>query len=631
MKWKANPEQLAFEESLGEDWTPNLELVEIPIGNRTFFFLGVGVSVIACLVIGRILFLSVFEGAFYTARAAANVNQTERVAAPRGFIYDRNGAVIAENRPIFFAILDVKEFIRHPELQEETLASVVRILGTNPQDIQDILKENTSDKFQDVIVLSEDVSPEVLIELKSANLPAVQITKGFQRSYPDGPSLSQVLGYTSFVNRKDLEIRPELTAQDMIGKSGIEAIYDDALRGKVGSYVRVEDSKGNILSEQEKRSPEIGNAIHTTIDAEFQKYFYNRLGSGLRALGRDIGVGIAINPKTGEVLSMVQYPTFDGNIFGAPGHAAEKKEYLTSPLRPLFNRSVSGVYNPGSTIKPLVAIAALAEGVISPDKELYSPGFLDVPNRYDPEHPSRFVDWRPQGWVDVHDALAQSSNVYFYLVGGGSPQQGSRGEVLDGQKGITGLGISRLSTWWQKFGLGQKTGIDLPSEATGVLPGPDTKKDSWLLGDTYNVSIGQGNLLITPIQLVSYIGAVANGGKVFEPYLVSDNHEAKVNADLTQLSPHIREIQEGMRNGVTSGLGTSRLLKDLPFAAAGKTGSAQVKNNTEQNAFFVGYAPYEDPQIAIVVLIENSREGSANTLPIANDVLNWYYEHRIKK
>jgi penicillin-binding protein 2 len=270
----------------------------------------------------------------------------------------------------------------------------------------------------------------------------------------------------------------------------------------------------------------------------------------------------------------------------------------------------------------MVGIAALNEKIISPSREIFSPGYLEIPNPYHPENPSKFLDWRYQGNVNLGAAIAQSSNVYFYAVGGGA-------------LGIKGLGIGKLRQWWQKFGLGKKTGIDMPGEEDGFLPDPDWKQKTqgrpWLLGDTYNVSIGQGDLLLTPMQLAVYAAGLANGGKFFRPYVSSDNNVPAVNIDLSYLKNEFREVQKGMRQTVTSPLGTAKLLDNLPMATAAKTGSAQIKNNTQENAFFIGYAPYENPQIAIMVMIENSKEGSLNAVPVARDVFSWYYENRVKK
>jgi penicillin-binding protein 2 len=289
------------------------------------------------------------------------------------------------------------------------------------------------------------------------------------------------------------------------------------------------------------------------------------------------------------------------------------------------------MYNPGSTIKPLDAVAALKEGVIDPTREVFSPGYLMVPDPYNSSTPTRYADWRYQGNVNLASALAQSSDVYFYIVVGGSPA--STPMLNDpSDYGIKGLGVDELHEWWQTFGLGKATGVDLPGEADGFLPTPQWKQQKmgtpWLLGDTYNVAIGQGDLLLTPLQLLSYIGAIANGGTIYRPYL-NESSTPVVNEDLTSLLPEIQDVQQGMVEGVTAPLGTAYTLHDLPFSVCAKTGSAQVENNEQENALFVGYAPCNNPQIALLILIENSKDGSLNAVPIAKEVLNWYYENRL--
>lgn len=260
---------------------------------------------------------------------------------------------------------------------------------------------------------------------------------------------------------------------------------------------------------------------------------------------------------------------------------------------------------------------------------------MDFPNPYNASETTRYLDWRYQGNVNLASAIAQSSDVYFYLVGGGSPPEISPPEILNGGGTVKGLGISRLIDWWEKFNLGKPTGVDLPGEGDGFLPSPDWKeaktKKPWLLGDTYNVSIGQGDLLLTPIQLLSYTDAIANGGKIYEPVLNLDSRHPSTTADLSAFQPEIKEVQKGMVEGVTSPLGTAHSLADLGFSVGAKTGSAQVMNNAQENAWFVGYTPTDNPQIAILVLVENSKEGSLNAVPIAKDILNWYYWNRIYK
>jgi penicillin-binding protein 2 len=472
------------------------------------------------------------------------------------------------------------------------------------------------------------------VNLQALNVPAIEIESDFARTYPNGPVFSSVVGYTGSVSANDLAKNPGLKNQDIIGKTGIEAFYDKALRGTPGVAVTYTNAQGKTLGEKQQSVPQIGTPLALTIDGGLQSYFYNALSNQLAFLGRPIGLGIAMDPRNGAVLSMINLPGYDNNVFSEPGKNAVIQDLLTSSDKPLFNRAVDGYYNPGSTIKPLDAVAALSENVIDSTREIFSPGYLLVPNPYNSSTPSRYLDWQYQGNVNLASALAQSSDVYFYIVGGGSPAESTPPLNDSSDYGVSGLGIDRLNAWWQKFGLGRPTGIDMPNEGTGFLPTPVWKQQHsgtpWLLGDTYNVSIGQGDLLLTPIQLLDYISAIANGGDIYRPFLNASGTPA-IAHDLTSYFPEIKKVQEGMREGVSSPKGTSYTLHDLPFSVCAKTGSAQVVNNTQENALFVGYAPCDNPQIAILILIENSRQGSLNAVPVAGDVLDWYYENRIKK
>ena len=633
MFWrKRHKRMLAFEESLNDEWDRDAGMREVPLGDSSFFYLGLAIAAIAIAVAVQIIILGM-NGAYYDVRASANAKQSKTISAPRGIIYDRNGMVLADNKAAFAAILDPREFLENKNIQTSTLAAIQNIFSISSDDVWLLVNQGSADDFATPIVLSENVSQNQLVNLQALNLPAIIIKGDFERDYPAGLAFSTVLGYTGRVNGNDIKKNPQLGNSDFIGKTGLELFYNDAMQGIPGVSIAFRNAQGSILTEEVKSQPTIGKALHLTIDGKLQSYFYSRLKSGLSVLGRRIGAGIVMNPQTGEVLSLVNLPGFDNNAFSKSGNATEVQNLLSSSDEPLFDRAISGLYNPGSTIKPLVAVAALHDGVINSTRQIFSPGYLMVPNPYNSSAPSRYLDWKYQGNVDVYSAIAQSSDVYFYIVGGGSPAMSTPllNDISD--YGISGLGISRLYGWWKEFNLGTLTGIDMPGEGVGFLPTPDWKKKkmgtSWLLGDTYNVSIGQGDLLLTPIQLLNYIDAIANGGMIYQPFLNASS-SPKIVKDLSSLLPEIKEAQKGMRATVTSPAGTAHTMNDLPFSVCAKTGSAQIKNNSQENAFFVGYAPCDNPQIAILVLIENSRDGSLNAVPVAKDVLNWYYENRIK-
>lgn len=613
---------IMFEESLSDVWDErDCGVSEVLLDERPLTHVGLAVMSVGLVVVGQLIFLNIGKRDFYAPRAEANLGYAERVPAPRGVITDRFGTVIAENRAVFSALLDIREFLKQKELQTQTLGAIARILAIPSEEVWRMVRERDLERSADPLVLESDITHAELVAIREMGLPTLRVADAFLRTYPEGPVFSALLGYVGLVTRSDLMENDELTGRDVVGKTGIERQYDALLRGVPGKHVTLRDANGNVLGEQDEQAPAIGKTLALTIDAEFQKYFYARFAQALHDLGRTSGAGLAINPRNGEVLALASFPSFDNNVFVGAGKNAERSALLVDEKRPLFNRAVGGEYNPGSTIKPLVGVAALAENVISPGRTVFSPGYLDIPNPYDPSNPTRFDDWRYQGDVNLADAIAQSSNVYFYTVGGGA-------------NSVKGLGIERLTNWWKKFGLGAPTGIDMPGEADGFLPGIEWKEKAaarpWFLGDTYNASIGQGDLVVTPLQLLSYIGAIANGGNVYAPH-VGSTAPTRVTADLTAYLPQIQEVQFGMRKTVTGALGTAHLMNDLPFEVSAKTGSAQVKNNREENAFFVGYAPSDDPQIAILVLVENSKQGSLNAVPIAKDAFAWYYARRMRE
>jgi len=609
-------------ENILADPTTDENLREVPLGNRIFVFFIIFAFSIAGIALGALFKIGILNHGFYAARSLRNMSDISIHPAARGVIQDRFEKTLVRNVSSFNAFLLPRYLPKDSEERNAIISRVAGIIRSNPEDLSKKISERDWN-LTDRILLANDLTQDELVAFSSERSPGIKVEPGFKRAEDIPFVFSHLIGYVGLVGPEDINNNPNLVIDDEIGRDGLEAYYDGDLRGINGEEVLFRNAQGKTEYTRVTREPVMGKNVYTFIDKDFQEYFYNRLEKGLRDLGKEVGLGIALNPQNGEVLALFNIPGYD------PSRVAD---YLNSKNQPLFNRAVGGMYSPGSTIKPLVATAALREGVISPEKKIYSKGYIEVLNPYNPSSPSRFVDWRPQGWVNVVSALARSSNVYFYEVGGGFEDQ-------------KGLGITKLNEWWKKFGLNEKTGIDLPGESFGFLPTPEWKENRagqpWRLGDTYNVSIGQGDFSITPIELISYIGAIANGGVFYKPRIVDKVVDADksiikqtTSVVLRDISKEIKDaapyVRQGMRDGVMKSYGTSYFLHDLPFAVAAKTGSAQVENKTKTNAFFVGYAPYENPRIAILVLIENSREGSANTIPVARDVLMWYYQNRIK-
>jgi penicillin-binding protein 2 len=599
------------------------DLLEVPLADSVFRWILFFITVIFLVVIGQFFYINVFQRNFYNERAVANMSDIKVHPASRGIVFDRMGKPLLKNEPAIRVFFSPRDF---PEGYEDRLRALRDVAVAAEVDFLE-LKKTIEEKDwgqSDRILLLDDALHGQVVALSALGFKGIHVEPTFKRVYENPLVFSHVLGYTGLVNEEDLKNNTSLTIDDRIGRSGLEAFYDEYLRGKNGKEVFFRNARGKIQEERFVQESESGFALRTFIDSDLQKYMYTRLKDALSSLGRDTGVAIAMNPKNGEMLGFVNIPGFD---------STRLKDALEDPKRPLFNRAISGLYNPGSTIKPLVALAALTEGVIDTKKQIYSAGYIEIPNPYIPSEPSRFLDWKPNGWIDVYSALAKSSNIYFYEVTGG----------FENQKGI---GILTLKKWWEMFNLDKKTNIDLVGEKSGFLPDPTWKEElrgePWRLGDTYNVSIGQGDFMITPIELLNYISTVANGGILYQPRIVSEvandkgeivqEMKEKISKDLREDFSHfLPDIQRGMHEVTTKPYGTAYSLASLPFEVAAKTGTAQIQNNAKVNAFFVGYAPFENPEIALLILVENAREGSLNTIPVAKDIFLWYYENRLKK
>lgn len=603
--------EITFDEVVFDAVSGDLTVKEKPVDDRIFRLIALVGFILILVAIGRVFFLGVLQHDFYRARASANINKVLLKLAPRGLILDRFGQPLTENKPILTLYLRPAELVRNNEL--DRVIALFESIGINRDELYGIL--NRSDlQAVDTIIIKKGLSIDEAIKVRGAGLLSVTVENDFNRLFE--PAFAHLVGYTGLTTKEDI-LKRNLTSIDIVGKSGLEYYYDDILRGENGKTVIYRNSAGEKIEERLLSEPRIGKNVTTTIDAEFQQYFYDRLIRGLKSLGRSKAVGIALNPLNGEVLSLISLPSF-----GADQNQIIKA--LGDPDQPFFNRAVAGLYSPGSTIKPLLAAAALNERLIQPTDKILSVGYIEIPNPYFPDRPTRFLDWKPHGWVDLYSAIARSSNVYFYAVGGGWQRQ-------------RGLGINKIIEYFHFFGLDEKTGIDLPGESRGFILSPAEKEKRtgqiWRIGDTYNISIGQGDMAVTPISLLSAIASVINGGRLYKPKLLLDE-PPKIIKEYTELQPHFKEVVSGMVDAVRQPYGTSHLLSDLPIKIAAKTGSAQIADNTKTNAFWVGCGPIPIEEaktpICVLVLIEDAKEGSLNAVPIAYDVMKWYYENRLR-
>ena len=421
---------------------------------------------------------------------------------------------------------------------------------------------------------------------------------GFVKRVYEYPGFSHLLGYVSYPKKDSSGNFYETKIE---GLNGIEEAMNAALSGENGTLLVEEDAHGSVQSSGTVKPALKGQTVTLSIDSRAQRAFATAVSALADRIPFVGGSAILMDVHTGEVHALVSYPEYDPNVLSSGGPSSVIAEYQTNPRQVYLDRAVSGLYTPGSILKPMVTAGAISDGIVTPEWGIVSTGSISIPNPYDPSRPSIFKDWKAHGYVDARRAIAVSSDVYYYAIGGGYKDQ-------------KGLGIERLKYWYDAFGLTSPTGIELSGEATGFVPTPEWKlerfDDPWRLGDTYNTSIGQYAMQITPLEAARAVAAVANGGKLIKPTLVKD---APIQGQTIQISPAaIKVAQEGMRMGTTEG--TSIGLNDLSFVkVAGKTGTAQVGVNNEfYNSWAVGYFPYDNPKYVYVVVME--RGPSTNSI-----------------
>ena len=436
------------------------------------------------------------------------------------------------------------------------------------------------------------------------------------RQYADMAGLSHTLGYIGLPSKEDLNGNPNLLPNEIIGKVGIEKEYNLMLEGIKGLKLIEKDSQNNIVSENIQEGAQNGQKLTLTIDAKLQSKFFEIMNAVAKERGFSGGAGVIMNVRDGSVAALVSWPEFNSQILANGGPPEEIKKTIEDKNRPFLNRVVSGIYAPGSVVKPFVALAALNEGVIGPEKQIFSSGSISIPNPFFADKPTVFKDWKAHGWVDMRRALAVSSDVYFYEVGGGFED-------------VRGLGINKLSEYAKKFGLDSLTGIDLPGELRGTVPTQELKQKNnpgdpiWRVGDTYNTSIGQGYFLATPIEIASYVSAVANNGKIVRPHVLEfNNGQTDINQSIPIPENYFKIVKEGMRMAILDGTAQGLNIPNVEIAA--KTGTAEIISKKFTNSWIIGFFPYENPKYSFTVVMEKGHPGNTVGAPyIMRELLNW--------
>jgi penicillin-binding protein 2 len=435
-----------------------------------------------------------------------------------------------------------------------------------------------------------------------------------RRHYIEEPGFAHILGFVQYPKK---DSSGEWWREEYSGAAGVEKAFDDVLAGQNGSSMSETDARGVLVREDIVDPPTEGGNLTLSVDAEVQSALARRLEEHARIQGFRGGAAAIMDVRSGELLSLVSFPEYDAQAF-SDGDRDAIQEASDSDLTPLLNRAASGLYAPGSIVKPLFAAAALAEGIIDPEKKILSTGAITIPNPYNPDKPSIFRDWKAHGWVDMRRALAVSSDVYFYAIGGGFESQ-------------RGLGIAAIEKYARMFGLGAPVDF-LGLEASGTIPSPAWKEavfgkdEPWRLGDTYNTVIGQYGFQTTPLQMLRAIAAIANGGSLVYPRTTrADAHpsEALGTEALGISEQNLHVAREGMHAAVTEG-GTAQGLWMPGISIAAKTGTAQVGMRNEfMNSWVVGFWPFEEPKYAFVVVLEKA---PANTLAGAAPAMRPFFE-----
>lgn len=564
-------------------------------------------------LICRLVYLQLFEGSYYHGLADGNRLRAIPIAAMRGVMYDRNGQILVGSRPSFMVTyVPTKKGISDAELD-----SLSKLLNVPKDKLQEKIAKGKN-SFEPTI-LAQDLTQDIVtrVEERRNDLPGVSVDVQPIRYYPYNSMAAQVFGYVGQIDEEDmkrLKGQEGVSSITQIGRAGLEAYYDDLLRGKDGGRQVEVDASGTPVKEMERKNSVPGHNFHLTIDLNLQKATEDALD---RQVANGIGThgiaAVAIDPNTGAVLAMASRPSYNPNWFTRGITEKEWAQINNNPAHPMENRVIAGEYPPGSTFKLITGTAALELKKVTPDELIFDSGrhwLVDMRN----------AGGEALGWLNFTEALAKSDNVYFYELG-------------------RRVGIDKLAEYARMFGMGKKTGIALRGEATGLVASEEYKKKNfnqdWYLGDTFNSAIGQGFQLVTPLQAAMIVSEVANGGIQYKPFLVSridnlDGTPYKIFAPeqvgtLPVSKSTLDLVREGMRNVAEESGTAGSLFAGFPIQVAGKTGTAENFGGAD-HAWFVAYAPFDHPRIVIAVLTEQGGFGALASGPVAKSMLEEFFQ-----
>ncbi|MFO7811774.1 MAG: penicillin-binding protein 2 [Pelovirga sp.] len=603
--------------------------IDLPVVRRRFYLYTLAAVLVFLLLLLRLWYLQVISYEELFDRSVRNRTRMLITEAPRGPVYDRHGVLLVDNRPAF-QISVMRQDIVQRDLLFERLSG---LLDVSVEQLEMRWQEGRRLPVYRPVPLMVDVDRELIerVQENSIDLPGVLIEVRPIRDYPEPDAVAHVIGYLGEITEKELKATRtgESRGGDLVGKVALERAYEDNLRGSKGQQLIEVDVQGRLLRMLQAEAPEPGKKIHLTVDLELQK-------ATVKAFGERAGSAVALNVHSGEVLAMVSLPTYNPAMFARGINPDEWRALLADRRNPLQNKAITGLYPPASTFKMIVALAALRDGIATPDRVIQCDGDLVVGD-------SRFRCWKRQGHglTDLKKALRESCDVWFYQVG------------LE-------LGIDKLSVAAKEFGFGSSLGFSLPGERAGTMPSREWKhrqiNEPWYAGETVIAAIGQGYVLTTPLQLAVMTAALANGGKVLKPQIVNriedwNDHsthllEPELIRQLDYSPAHLQTVNEGMFAVVNEPRGTGRLAQLEEVLVAGKTGTSQVVRRLSDeeeelltgdehipyrrrsHGLFVAYAPAENPEIAVAVVVEHGQSGGAVAAPIAREIISRYFQNR---
>ncbi|WP_288848132.1 penicillin-binding protein 2 [Mitsuokella jalaludinii] len=574
------------------------------INSRLRTLMIISVLVIAVLI-GRAAYLQIYQGEYYAGLADGNRIRIVPSMAPRGTFYDRNGELLVTNRPGF----SVSLLPLTAPISDDVSARLSDLLKVPTDEIKTKIAGHSG---FNPIRIKTDVTPDIvsIIEEQKSQYPGVVIEVTPIRDYILKQEGAHTFGYVSEINDTELEKMKDegYKSGDIIGKFGIEKIYDKELRGENGGQQVEVDVSGKPVQILGRKEPVPGDDLELTIDIKLQQAAEKAVDEQLTQIGAHAAAAVVMNPQTGEILAMVSRPAFDPNLFAHGISSKDWNQLNNNPYHPMDNKTITGEYPPGSTFKIVTGTAALTEGVVTPDEQIFDSGHHWI-------IPKGNADGEALGWLNFRSALAHSDNVYFY-------EMGNR------------LGIDRLEKYARMFGLGAKTGIDLPYEASGLVANRRYKEKNfddgeWYLSETFDAAIGQGFNLVTPLQAAMVMGEIAADGKRYKPHVVNriiapdgsvvKDFQPELLSQLDVPEEDIKLVQDGLHDVTKYGTAASSF-RGFTVDIAGKTGTAENSQGRD-HGWFVAYGPFDNPNVVVAVIVENGGYGSQSAVPIGRKIL----------